>query len=102
MPAATARRAADTYSCVTPASSSVSKARGVTAFFGPSSVMTSMSGRTALGATGARPSGCSSGWPIRPPCISWITMRPPAACTASATRAHPACCASFAMPGTWA
>jgi hypothetical protein len=51
--------------------------------------------RSALGATGACPFGCSEVCEMRPTCHSWITMRPPAACTALVTFFHPATCAAL-------
>lgn len=40
-----------------------------------------------------------SGWEMRPTCISWMTMRPSALCTASVTLRQPAMCSSVWMPG---
>lgn len=56
-------------------------------------------GCTAEGATGVRWCGVLSGWEIRPACISWTTMRPPSAWTASVTLRQPAMCASVWIPG---
>ena len=42
-----------------------------------------------------------SGWAIRPACISWATIRPPLACTASATRLQPASCSGEWKPGVF-
>ena len=40
-----------------------------------------------------------AGCETRPPCMSCMTMVPPSACTASATRRQPAICSSVTMPG---
>ena len=52
----------------------------------------------ALGAT-IRSVPVTSGCETRPPCMTCMTMRPPRACTASATRRQPATCSSVTMPG---
>ncbi len=39
------------------------------------------------------------GWETRPLCISCMTIRPPFACTASATDRQAAICSSVTMPG---
>lgn len=38
--------------------------------------------------------GVLSGWEIRPACMSWMTMRPSALCTASVTLRQPVMCSS--------
>jgi hypothetical protein len=45
--------------------------------------------------TGAWPPGSSEVCEMRPTCQSWITIRPPRACTASVTRRQPATCSSL-------
>ncbi len=45
------------------------------------------------------PAGRLCGWPIRPVCMSWTKMRPPAAWTASVTWRQPATWASLNTPG---
>ena len=52
---------------------------------------------SADGATGCRP--VVSGWETRPPCMSWVKIRPPLACTAAVTGRHDASCASVCSPG---
>lgn len=56
-------------------------------------------GLTADALTGVSPSGSRSGWPIRPACISWAKIRPPAACTASVTLRQEATCSALCSPG---
>jgi hypothetical protein len=45
------------------------------------------------------PAGLIWRLPMRPPCMSCSTIKPPAACTASVTRRQPAICSAVAMPG---
>ena len=45
------------------------------------------------------PSGSMLGCPIRPPCMSWAKITPPASCTASVTGRQAATWASAVEPG---
>lgn len=67
-------------------------------FLPPSGTRTSSAMAIALGAT-IRSVPVMSVCETRPAFMSCMTMRPPAACTASATARQPSACAGVAMPG---
>ncbi len=56
---------------------------------------------TGEGATEVWALSYSEGWPIRPACISWATIRPPSACTASVTARQDATCSGWCRPGVF-
>ncbi len=99
-PAATALRAAVTYSPMAWRTSASVIARGTGWGCIPlASVYISPGAATALGASSSAPAGRLSGWPTRPVCMSWTKMRPPRACTASVTCFQPATWPADQRPG---
>ncbi|MDF9813223.1 hypothetical protein M2266_002454 [Streptomyces sp. SPB162] len=98
-PASIALPAAVAKSAMVARISASSSSRGAMNSFGPSWVYTTPSAATGEAPTGTSPSGSRSGWPIRPACISWAKILPPAACTASVTVRQAAICSALCSPG---
>ena len=82
----------------TPRALETDEIAGIVAAYRKGAENAKLAGLTALGATGAAPSR-KTGSEIRPTCQSCMTMRPPAACTASVICFQPATWASDQMPG---